>query len=61
VKRLLDWASEAAQWILLIGFAIFWVLVVPELDARFGPWWFIPGDRGHRVLGQLSQGVNCII
>jgi len=43
MKRLLDWAGEAAQWILLIGgFAIFWVLVAPELDARFGQWWFIP-------------------
>jgi len=43
MKRLLDWAGEAAQWILLIGgFAIFWVLVRPELDARFGQWWFIP-------------------
>ena len=41
MKRLLDWATEAAQWIVLIaGFAIFWFLIVPELDARFGFWWF---------------------
>jgi hypothetical protein len=42
VKRLLDWAGEAAQWITLIGgFALFCFLVVPELDARFGLWWLL--------------------
>ena len=42
MKRLLDWAGEAAQWITLIGgFALFCFLVVPELDARFGQWWLL--------------------
>jgi hypothetical protein len=58
----LDWASEAAQWILLIGgFAIFWVLVAPELDARFGQWWFIPMIVVSSRSGTTFSGVNYTI
>jgi hypothetical protein len=42
MDRIPSWASEAAQFILIVGAAIlFGVFVLPPLDATFGAWWIL--------------------